>query len=95
MNLFGIEIKHPTPRDLGLATFIILMYLAFNLAMSAVNDEGIDGLFPNLAAVSSGAISASFGISPAKGWRACLLLFAIATITYTVVLLLTGQAQTN
>lgn len=95
MTLFGIEIKHPTPRELGLATFIIMMFLAVNLVMSALNGEAIDGLFPSLAAVSAGVLSASFGISPAKGWRACLLLFVIAAISYMVVMILTGQALKN
>lgn len=95
MNLFGIEIKHPSPKGLGLATLIILTFLAINLLMSAINDSSIDRLFPSLAAVSAGAISASFGISPAKGWRACMLLFAIATISFMVVQMLTGQALTN
>ncbi|HCF3018607.1 TPA: hypothetical protein NIB55_005877 [Pseudomonas aeruginosa] len=95
MKLFGVEIKHPSPRELGLVTFIILMFLAVNLVMSEINDAPLDSLFPGLAAVSAGAISTSFGISPTKGWRACVLLFAIATITYTVVQLLTRQALTN
>ncbi|WP_417447057.1 hypothetical protein [Kangiella sp.] len=95
MNLFGIEVKHPSPRGLGLATLIILTFLAINLLLSAINDSSIDKLFPSLAAVSAGAISASFGISPAKGWRACLMLFVIATISFTVVQVLTGQALTN
>lgn len=95
MNLFGIEIKHPSPKGLGLATLIILTFLAINLLMSAIEGSSIDRLFPSLAAVSAGAISASFGISPAKGWRACLLLFAIATISFMVVQMLTGQALTN
>lgn len=89
MNLFGVEIKHPSPKELGLATFIIVMFLVFNL----LNGERADSLFPTLAAVSAGAISASFGISPAKGWRACVLLLVISVISYTVVRMLTEHAM--
>jgi len=91
MNLFGVEIKHPSPKELGLATFIIMMFLVFSL----LNGERADSLFPSLAAVSAGVISASFGISPGKGGRACVLLLVIATISYTFMRMLTGQLLTN
>jgi len=92
MKLLGVEISHPSPRNLGLAVFIILMFLVINLVLSASKDDSLDSLFPSLAAVSIGAISASFGISPAKGWRACVLLFFISAISFVVVLFLTGPA---
>ncbi len=92
MHLFGVVIKHPSPRDLGLATFIILMFLVVSLTMSAVNDAPLGGLFPSLAAVSAGVISASFGVSPAKGPRACVLLVVISVVCYATVTFLTMGA---
>lgn len=95
MKLLAVEIKNPTPRDLGLATFIILMFLATNLVMAVINDESIEGLFPSLAAVSAGAISAACGVSPFRGWRACVLLLVISAACYAAVQMLTGQPLSN
>lgn len=95
MNLFGVKIKSPTPRDLGLATFIILMFLVTNLVMAVINDETIKGLFPSLAAVSAGALSAACGVSPFRGWRACVLLLVISAVCYAAVQMLTGQPLSN
>lgn len=94
MRLFGVEIKHPSPKELGIAAFVIFVFLAISLGISAINGQTAVNLFPSLVAVTSGAVSASFGISPAKGWRACLMLIAIGTICYaivTVLMKLTGE----
>lgn len=95
MKLFGIELSHPSPRNLAVAAIIILMFLAINLVMPATNDDRLDRLFPDLAAIAIGAISASFGINPIKGWRECALLLAISMTGFVVVRLLTRQALAN
>lgn len=90
MKLWGIQIKHPTPKDLTIATAIILTFVVVSQLMPESGDAGSRHHFPGLLAVAIGAIAASFGLSPAKGWRACVLLVVISVITYTAFQLLVG-----
>ena len=87
MKLLGVVIKHPSPPALGLAVFLILSFLSICLFLG----KSADGLFPSLAAFSGGVIAAAFGISPAKGWRPCVLLLGISLVLYVIVGLLTGK----
>lgn len=85
MQIWGVELKHPSPRELAIATAIILAYLVVWLIAT-----GAAPRFPDLAAIAIGAIAASFGLSPGKGWRACILLLIVSAITFILVQVLLG-----
>jgi hypothetical protein len=85
VQIWGVELKHPSPRELAIATAIILAYLVVWLIAT-----GAAPRFPDLAAIAIGAIAASFGLSPGKGWRACILLLIVSAITFILVQVLLG-----
>jgi hypothetical protein len=89
--IFGVKVDHPTPQKLGLATAIILGFLLFSLAGSALGIRPSGDIFPMLAGVATSVIAAAFGISPMGGWRACVLLMLISLVAYAGVVLVTGQ----
>ena len=85
MQIWGVELKHPSPRELAIATAIILAYLVVWVIAT-----GAAPRFPDLAAIAIGAVAASFGLSPGKGWRACILLLIVSFVAYCLVLVLVG-----
>jgi len=64
---------------------LVLVFVAATLMMAPST-----GVISTLAAFTIGAVSAAFGISPAKGWRAWLLLSVIAVLSFLIVEAVTG-----
>ena len=85
MNIFGVEVNFPSLKELMLATFSIIALLAFSLILGAMNGGSIGHFLPGLAAVSTGILSATFGVSPSKGWRACVFLLVIGSFVFLLV----------
>lgn len=93
MKIFGVEVKHPSPSQLGLATTIIVSFFLINVVAAYFDGRAINTAFPMVAAVSAGIISTACGISPVGGWRACTLLFVLSLVAYIAVLVITGQLE--
>ncbi|MBA1265443.1 hypothetical protein LNN35_20775 [Pseudomonas stutzeri] len=90
MQIWGVDIKHPSPKDLAIATAMILAYALFCLIVPESGGDDAGRNLPGLVPVAIGAIAASFGLNPGNGWRACILLLIVSAITFVLIQVLLG-----
>lgn len=88
MKVFGIELKHPSTRELSEAAKTICIWSALVALAhySGIVDSG--NVFPMVLGVAVGALTSTFGASVLRhGWRAIVLLAAIGMLTYAALTL--------
>jgi len=86
MRALGIELKHPSPRDLWLAARLICIFSALVVLghYAGVVDSG--QVFPMVIGGAVGILASTFGASIQRhGWRALMLICVIAVFTYAVL----------
>lgn len=80
-NILGIQVKHPTTRDLVLVAAYIVGIAVIGAAGNRFGFIPAHVIAPATSALVAGAILSAFGISVAKhGWRALVLVVAAASL---------------
>ncbi len=88
MKVLGIELKHPSTRELSEAAILICIWSALVALAhySGVVDSG--SAFPMVLGGAVGVLTSTFGASVLRhGWRAIVLLVAIGMLTYVALTL--------
>ena len=86
MTFFGIEIKHPSPGELALAAFFLVIVAGIGVFLNSQGFVPAQTIWPTVAVVASGTLLSAFGVSlAAHGWRAAVVMIAVGSIVYLLV----------
>ena len=86
MTFFGIEIKHPSTSELALAALFIVIVAGMGVLLYSQGIVAAQTIWPTVAAVTTGTLLSAFGVSLAShGWRAAVLMVAVGSIIYLLV----------
>lgn len=86
MKVLGIHVKHPSQSELAFAAFLIAVIAGICVALNAYNVIHDTMVWTTVAGLSTGVILNAFGVSVySHGWRALLLIVAVASVVWFVV----------
>lgn len=88
MKVFGIELKHPSTRELSEAAILICIWSALVALAHYAGIVDSGSAFPMVLGGAVGVLTSTFGASVLRhGWRAIVLLAAIGMVTYVALTL--------
>jgi hypothetical protein len=87
MMIFGINLKHPSTKELTLITCVMIFYtVLFLWVFPYFQFEQGKSIHVILMALFIGILSSSFGINASKGWNHVLLLLIISLILWLFII---------
>ena len=85
MTFWGMEIRHPQPRDLALAALCVVVFAIIGVVLVAIGMLRAESVWPMVLALSTGAILAAFGISVARhGLRAIVVIAVVGAVGFAL-----------
>lgn len=85
MNIIGVELKHPSTKELTLiACIFVFQAVLFMVVFPYFEIVAAEGYQTALIAVFTGIILSAFGIKISKGWNHGLLILLATVFVYLI-----------
>lgn len=86
MKVLGVEIRHPSTRELALAVALFVVIAGVVSLWAHFEGRPLRDYFPLIFAYFSGVMGSAFGLSVMGGWRHLTLFAGLGIVAFTVML---------